>query len=145
MMPPLWECTQPSPKHQGGAGNHICMISRSYQYKLFTLMVSNTREGCYMFLKLIKNITSADTPTQSSKFWSTKGLAAPQEAMYIHFESPAHAVADFHCLPWLSIIPMLLNKGVGNFEVSPSHQNTSPRQHYFKNTHPLLGLLPPNY
>jgi hypothetical protein len=24
--PPPWECTQPSPKHQVGAGNHICII-----------------------------------------------------------------------------------------------------------------------
>lgn len=76
------------------------------------------------------------TPPISPEFGPTKGLAAPQEHMYIHFESSAQADADFP-LPFSAInhTDVVQRKG-WKVKVFPSQQTLPPLPALLSKHHP---------
>jgi hypothetical protein len=108
-------------------------------------MVSNTQEVCIGLLDRIKEFTPEVTPTQSLEFGATKGFAAPMEAMYIHLESSAQAVAAFP-LPSLAINHTTFVQREGwKVKVSPSHRTLPTPGRLFGPTRPPVTNILPNF
>jgi hypothetical protein len=84
-------------------------------------------------------------PTQSLEFEAMKGLAAPEEAMYIHLASSPTAVAAIP-LPSLAINQTDVGHRKGwNFRVSPSHRTLPTPGRLFGPTRPPITNILPNF
>jgi hypothetical protein len=104
-------------------------------------MVRKLKEASIKYLGHIKGMALARYPTQSPEFEATKGLAIPKEAMYIHCESSAQAVAAFPS-PSLAInqTDVIQRKG-WRLKVSPRHKTLPPLPAFFPEHHPHMRPL----
>src|ERR1700737_3959566 len=92
-----------------------------------TLMVSNT-QNYVSILKTFPKNAATKYPTHIAKACTTKGLAAPKEAMYILLESSAEAFAGF-TLPSLDSNNTYFVQGNGlKLPVTLQDNKHSPRQ-----------------